>query len=56
MQSFFSENSTRFRTMEAAYRNIQNNSDELTELLQRLRQEAVTIEILDLAAEVLSSI
>jgi len=56
MQSFFSENSTRFRTMEAAYRNIQNKSDELTELLQRLRQEAVTTEILDLGAEVLSSI
>jgi F-type H+-transporting ATPase subunit gamma len=48
MQSFFSENSTRFRTMEAAHRNIENKSEELTKLLQRLRQEAVTTEILDL--------
>ncbi|MBV8135075.1 MAG: F0F1 ATP synthase subunit gamma [Deltaproteobacteria bacterium] len=58
MQSFFSENSTRFRTMEAAHRNIQNKSEELTKLLQRLRQEAVTTEILDLisGAEALSSI
>jgi F-type H+-transporting ATPase subunit gamma len=58
MQSFFSENSTRFRTMEAAHRNIQNKSEELTKLLQRLRQEAVTTEILDLisGAGALSSI
>lgn len=48
MQSFFSENSTRFRTMEAAHQNIQNKSSELTKLMQRLRQESVTTEILDL--------
>jgi len=48
MQSFFSENSTRFRTMEAAHQNIQNKSDEITRLMQRLRQESVTTEILDL--------
>jgi len=48
MQSFFSENSTRFRTMEAAHQNIQNKSEELTRLMHRLRQEAVTTEILDL--------
>lgn len=48
MQSFFSENSTRFRTMEAAHQNIQNKSVDLTKLMRRLRQEAVTTEILDL--------
>jgi len=48
MQSFFSENSTRFRTMEAARQNIQNKSGELTKLMQRLRQDSVTNEILDL--------
>ena len=48
MQSFFSENSTRFRTMEAAHQNIRNKSGELTKLRQRLRQESVTTEILDL--------
>ncbi len=57
MQSFFSENSTRFRTMEAAHQNIANKSEELTKLARRLRQEAVTTEILDLigGAEALSS-
>ncbi|MFZ0887049.1 MAG: FoF1 ATP synthase subunit gamma [Candidatus Binataceae bacterium] len=48
MQSFFSENSTRFRTMEAAHQNIGNKSGELTKLARRVRQEAVTTEILDL--------
>ena len=48
MQSFFSENSTRFRTMEAAHQNIQNKSSDLTKLMQRLRQNSVTTEILDL--------
>ncbi len=48
MQSFFSENSTRFRTMEAAHQNIQNKSGELGKLMHRLRQESVTTEILDL--------
>ncbi len=56
MQSFFSENSTRFRTMEAAHQNIENKTEELTKLARRLRQEAVTTEILDLinGAEALS--
>lgn len=48
MHSFFSENSTRFRTMEAARQNIRNKSGELARLARRLRQEAVTTEILDL--------
>ncbi len=48
MQSFYSENSTRFRTMEAAHQNIRNKSGELTKLMQRLRQESVTTEVLDL--------
>lgn len=58
MQSFFSENSTRFRTMEAAHQNIENKSDDLTRLARRVRQEAVTTEILDLigATEALSSV
>ncbi len=57
MQSFFSENSTRFRTMEAAHQNIRNKSAELTKLARRIRQEAVTSEILDLisGAEALRS-
>jgi F-type H+-transporting ATPase subunit gamma len=57
MQSFFSENSTRFRAMEAAHQNIDNKADELTKLARRARQEAVTAEILDLisGAEALSS-
>ena len=48
MQSFFSENSTRFRTMEAAHQNIRKKSGELARLMQRLRQDSVTTEILDL--------
>jgi F-type H+-transporting ATPase subunit gamma len=48
MQSFFSENSTRFRTMEAAHQNIGNKSEDLAKLARRVRQEAVTAEILDL--------
>jgi F-type H+-transporting ATPase subunit gamma len=57
MQSFFSENLTRFRAMEAAHQNIENKSGELSKLSRRLRQEAVTTEILDLisGAEALSS-
>ncbi len=50
MQSFFSENSTRFRTMEAAHQNIRDKSAELTKLARRVRQDAVTTEILDLIA------
>ena len=48
MQSFFSENSIRFRTMEAAHHNIENKREELAKLARRLRQDAVTTEILDL--------
>ncbi len=48
MQSFFSENLMRFRTMEAARHNIESKNEELTRLARRLRQEAVTSEILDL--------
>jgi F-type H+-transporting ATPase subunit gamma len=48
MQSFFSENSTRFRTMEAAHQNIRTKAEELSKLARRARQEAVTTEILDL--------
>jgi F-type H+-transporting ATPase subunit gamma len=48
MQSFFSENSARFATMEAAHQNIGNKSEELTKLARRARQESVTTEILDL--------
>jgi F-type H+-transporting ATPase subunit gamma len=48
MQSFFSENSTRFLSMQAAHHNIGNKSEELTQLARRARQEAVTTEILDL--------
>jgi F-type H+-transporting ATPase subunit gamma len=48
MQSFFSENSARFRTMEAAHQNIENKTEELTKLARHLRQESVTTEILDL--------
>lgn len=58
MQSFFSENSVRFRTMEAAQQNIRKKTAELTTLARRIRQEAVTNEILDLisGAEALASI
>jgi F-type H+-transporting ATPase subunit gamma len=48
MQSFYSESLIRFRTMEAARHNIENKNEELTKLARRLRQEAVTTEILDL--------
>jgi F-type H+-transporting ATPase subunit gamma len=58
MQSFFSENATRFRTMEAAHQNIESKSEEFTKLARRVRQETVTMEILDLigGAEALSSL
>jgi F-type H+-transporting ATPase subunit gamma len=52
MQSFFSENATRFQRMEAAYQNIQNKTGDLNKLMRRLRQEAVTTEILDLVSGV----
>jgi F0F1-type ATP synthase gamma subunit len=42
MQSFFGENSARFRTMEAAHQNIRKKSAELTRIARRIRQDAVT--------------
>ncbi len=48
MESFTSENAARFRTMEAAHENIERKFNELGGLARRLRQEAVTTEILDL--------
>jgi len=48
MESFASENAARFRTMEAAHENIDNKTRELNRLVRRMRQEAVTTEILDL--------
>jgi F-type H+-transporting ATPase subunit gamma len=48
MESFTSENAARFRTMQAAHENIERKSAELDRLARRLRQEAVTAEILEL--------
>jgi F-type H+-transporting ATPase subunit gamma len=48
MESFTSENAARFRTMQAAHENIKRKSIELDRLARRLRQEAVTAEILEL--------
>jgi F-type H+-transporting ATPase subunit gamma len=48
MQSFFSENLSRFRTMEAAHQNIRKKSAELAMAARHIRQEAVTNEILEL--------
>jgi F-type H+-transporting ATPase subunit gamma len=48
MESFTSENAARFRTMQAAHENIERKSDQLNRLGRRLRQEAVTAEILEL--------
>jgi F-type H+-transporting ATPase subunit gamma len=48
MESFTSENAARFRTMQAAHENIERKSAELNRLARRLRQEAVTAEILEL--------
>jgi F-type H+-transporting ATPase subunit gamma len=58
MQSFFTENATRFRTMEAAHQNIDSRAKELEKLARRIRQETVTTEILDLisATEALSPV
>lgn len=58
MESFASENASRFRTMEAAHENIDRKYNELNRLARRLRQEAVTTEILDLigGAEAMKSI
>jgi F-type H+-transporting ATPase subunit gamma len=48
MESFASENAARFRTMVAAHENIERKSSELNQLARRIRQEAVTAEILEL--------
>jgi F-type H+-transporting ATPase subunit gamma len=48
MDSFASENAARFRTMEAAHENISGKTKELNRNLRRMRQEAITTEILDL--------
>jgi F-type H+-transporting ATPase subunit gamma len=50
MESFTSENAARFRTMQAAHENIERKGKELNRLARRLRQEAVTAEILELIA------
>jgi F-type H+-transporting ATPase subunit gamma len=47
-ESFTAENAARFRTMQAAHENIERKSAELNRLARRLRQEAVTAEILEL--------
>jgi F-type H+-transporting ATPase subunit gamma len=48
MESFTSENAARFRMMQAAHENIDRKGAELNGLARRLRQEAVTAEILEL--------
>ncbi len=48
MDSFASENAARFRTMDAAHENIDNKAKELNRLARRMRQEAVTTEVLEL--------
>jgi len=48
MESFASENAARFRMMEAARDNIQRKTTELGRLARRMRQDAVTAEILEI--------
>jgi len=48
MDSFASENAARFRTMDAAHENIDNKAKELNRTMRRMRQEAVTTEVLEL--------
>jgi F-type H+-transporting ATPase subunit gamma len=48
MESFASENAARFRMMEAARENIQKKANELSALARRMRQDAVTAEILEI--------
>lgn len=48
MESFASENTARFHTMEAAHDNIGKKASELNRLARRMRQEAVTAEILEI--------
>jgi F-type H+-transporting ATPase subunit gamma len=48
VESFASENASRFRTMEAAHENVSRKSSELQRLAHRMRQETVTAEILEI--------
>ena len=48
MESFASENAARFRTMEAAHENIDTKRSQLGKMAHRMRQEAVTAEILEI--------
>jgi F-type H+-transporting ATPase subunit gamma len=48
IESFASENAARFRTMVAAHGNIDRKSTELNQLARRMRQEAVTAEMLEI--------
>ena len=48
MESFASENGARFRMMEAARENIQKKAAEVGALARRMRQDAVTAEILEI--------
>ncbi len=50
MESSAAENAARFRAMDAARENIQNKSGDLIRLVQQVRQESVTTELLDLVA------
>jgi F-type H+-transporting ATPase subunit gamma len=57
VESFASENASRFRTMEAAHENVARKSSELQRLAHRMRQETVTAEILEIisGAEAMNS-
>jgi F-type H+-transporting ATPase subunit gamma len=48
LESFASENAARFRTMEAANENIERKITQIDRLARRIRQEAITAEILEL--------
>jgi len=48
MESFASENAARFRMMDAARDNIQRKTTDLGRLARRMRQDAVTAEILEI--------
>ena len=48
MESFASENAARFRMMDAARDNIQRKTTDLDRLARRMRQDAVTAEILEI--------
>jgi F-type H+-transporting ATPase subunit gamma len=50
LESFASENAARFHAMEAAHENISRKKSDLDRLAHRMRQEAVTAEILEIIA------